>query len=32
MRLFVESLIALVLVGLLVGVLLYNRKQPPSVG
>ena len=28
MRLFVEILIALTLVGLLVGVLLYNRKQP----
>jgi len=28
MRLFVESLIALTLMGLLVGVLLYNRKQP----
>lgn len=28
MRLFVECLIALTLVGLLVGVLLYNRKQP----
>ena len=28
MRLFIEILIALTLVGLLVGVLLYNRKQP----